>query len=209
MTFKSGLTPVNKIGGPDMGQINPYAIKNGKATAFYSGMLVRVSNGTLDAGTNTDNNLGVLQSVAYIAASDGRPTRTQYLPSGTSSEGGTIDGWDTVNGILAYVYDDPAQEYVIQANTSVFVSAIGRLAQVTAATAGSSYTKRSTARLDISAAGTSAANAAFRIVGCPNFPYNVGYGVSAGQTSEGPLVNTWGINNPFLQVVLVKPLLTL
>ena len=211
MTFKSGLNPVNKIGVADGGQLNVYRVKNGtNSQAFYAGMPVRVStNGFLQVATNTADVLGATVAFGWINPTTERPERTEYLPAGSSTAGGSIDGINltVLNGIAAYVIDDPNQKYVIQANTSIPVTAIGQLAQVSGATGGSSFTKRSTARLDYSAAGTSVTNAMFRITGVPRFEYQVGYGVSAGQTSEGPLTNDWDVANTFVEVVLVKPLL--
>lgn len=207
MTFKSGMTPVSRLGAADSGQVNRYRIKNNNATAFYSGQPVRVSaNGVLQVATNTTNPVGVLGGVSWIDGVSKRITRSLFVPANTSTEGGFIDGLNTVswNGMIAMVYDDPMQNFVIRADLSVPASSLGQLAQVTNATTGSSFSGRSDAELDIAAAGTSDANAMFKIVGVPTFVNQVGYGVSAGSTSQGALENTWDSARTFVQVIFAK-----
>lgn len=208
MTFKTGLNPVNKIGVADPGQLNVYRIKNNSSQAKYAGMPVRLSAGFVKVATNTQDVLGVTQAFGYINPTTLRPERVEYIPAGTSTDNGSIDGINltTLQGMVAYVIDDPNQKYVIQANTSIPNTAAGAFAQVSGATTGSSFTKRSTCRLDYSAAGTSSTNAMFRITGVPRFEYQVGYGVSAGQTSDGPLANDWDVPNTFVEVVFAKSL---
>lgn len=204
--MSGGLQPVNKIGVADGGQVNAYKAKNGLTRNLYAGAPVRVSGGYVkDVTANTQTPLGVFQQGAYID-SNGVPKWSQAILSGTSSNGGSIDGIPTSFGIPVWVYDDPNQEYVIQANASVPASGLGAYAQVSV-TGGSSFTGRSNARLDYSAAGTSLTNAMFRIVGCPNFPNNVGYGVSAGNTPDGSPINQWDVANTYVQVVFAKQLL--
>jgi len=187
---KPGLTPVNKIGGPDPGQINMYKVKNGGTRNLFTGALARTSAGYVkDVTLNTQTPLGVFNGFMFSSPITGQPTWSEYVPSGTSSNGVPLDGGQSGSfGIIAYVLDDPNQEYIIQANASIPASAQGAFAQVSV-TGGSSFSGRSNARLDYSAAGTSAPNAMFKITGCPVFPYNVGFGVSAGDTSDGPPQN--------------------
>lgn len=202
MGFKSGFNRVNKVGGPDTGQINVYKAKNSLTRNLYTGAAVRVSAGYVkDVTVNTATVLGVMDGAQWIDPVTGRPVWSLYVPSGTSSGNGNLDsGLPATFGIAVYVCDDPGQEYVIQANASVPASALGAFAQVSV-TGGSAYSGRSNSRLDYSAAGTSSTNALLRITGCPVFPFNAGYGVSVGQTSDGPVQNQWDVANTWTQVV--------
>jgi len=204
MGFKSGLNAVSKIGVADAGQINLYKVKNGGTRNLYTGALARTSGGFVkDVTTNTQTPLGVFNGFAWVDPVTGRPVWSEYVPSGTSSGNGFVDQPNSF-GITAYVIDDPNQEYVIQANASIPATAAGAFAQVSV-TGGSSYSGRSNARLDYSAAGTSATNAQFKIVGCPYFVNYPGYNVSVGQTSDGAVANQWDVANTWVQVVLARP----
>ena len=208
MGFKAGFNSVNKIGGPDGGQMNAYRAKNGGTLNLYTGGAARVSAGYVKTvTTNTATVLGVFNGFMWNDPLTQRPVWSEYLPSGTPSGNGKLDnGLEGSFGPVAYVLDDPNQEYVIQANASVPSSAQGALAQVSV-TGGSSFSGRSNARLDYSAAGTSSTNALLRITGCPVFPYNAGYGVSVGETSQGPVQNQWDAANTWVQVVFNRTLL--
>jgi len=208
MAWKPGLTPVSRVGAADSGQINNYRIANGTGVPFYSGQLVAVStDGTLCPGTNLNNPVGVFAGAKWIDPVTKRITRSLYVPAGTSSEGGLIDGLNTVkwDGIIAQVYDDPMQSFVVAALASVLPTAQGAYAQVGNNTTGSSYSQRSDAAVSLGT-GTSITNAAFRITGVVTYDNEVGAGVSAGQTSDGDLSNTWQSPLTRIQVIIAKHL---
>lgn len=208
MAWKPGLTPVSRVGAADSGQINNYRIANGTGVPFYAGQLVAVStDGTLCPGTNLNNPVGVLAGAKWIDPVTKRITRSLYVPAGTSSEGGLIDGLNTVkwDGIIAQVYDDPMQSFVVAALASVLPTAQGAYAQIGNNTTGSSYSQRSDAAVSLGT-GTSITNAAFRITGVVTYDNEVGAGVSAGQTSDGDLSNTWQSPLTRIQVIIAKHL---
>jgi len=120
MTFKPGLTPVNRLGAADSGQVNRYRVKNNTPVAYYTGQVVRVSNGFLQPATNTSQPVGVFAGGMWIDPVTKRPTRSLFIPAGTSTEGGLIDGLNTVawGGNIALVYDDPKQQFVVAALAS-------------------------------------------------------------------------------------------
>lgn len=209
MSFKTGLTPVNRLGSTDSGQVNRYRGKNNNAAAFYAGMPVRVSaNGFLQVADDTDNPVGVFAGALWIDGVSKRPVRSLYAPAATSTEGGLIDGLNTVTwgGWIALVNDDPMQTFVIKSDTSIAATAIGAFAQVTLQASGSSFTQRSICEIDIANAGVSNANAMFKIVGIPTYDNQVGSEVSAAPTSDGELTNTWGVQNNQVQVIFAKHL---
>ena len=198
------MNPVNKQGYSDSGQINPYKIKNGGTKNFYAGNIVRVSNGYLKPlEANTQTGVGVFQQAQWISPTTGQPQWGEYLPSGTSSQGGTLDGGLPASfGITAYVYDDPEQIYAIQAATSIPATAVGSYAQVSG-TGGSAYSQRGSEKI-VLGSGTSITNATLRVVGVPVFPYNAGFGVSVGNTSDGDNINQWGSGNGWVLVKIAK-----
>lgn len=203
------MNAVSRQAGYDSGNVNAYSIKSGGTQNLYSGQIVRVSSGYLKAlSTNTQTPVGVFSQALYNDPVTGRPTWAAYIPSGTSSGGeAPLDGVPINSdnpGLVGYVYDDPNAVFVIQANTTVTRSQDGAFAQVSLNTTGSSFSKRANTQLDISAAGTSLTNAVLKVVGCPNFPYTVDYGVSVGQTSDGALINQWGVKNTYVAVTFAR-----
>jgi len=208
MAWKPGLTPVSRVGAADSGQINYYRIANGTGVAFYAGQLVALStDGTLAPATNTTAPVGVLAGAMWIDGVSKRPVRSLYVPAGTSTEGGIIDGLNTVkwDGVIAQVYDDPQQNFVVAALASVLPTAQGSYAQVGNNTTGSSYSGRSNAALSLGT-GTSVTNAAFRIVGVVTYDNQVGAGVSAAPDEDGDLSNTWQSALTKVQVIIAKHL---
>lgn len=208
MTFKKGLTPVNRLGAADSGQVNRYRVKNNTPVAFYAGQVVRVSNGFLQPATNTSNPVGVFGGGMWIDGTSKRPVRSLFIPAGTSTEGGVIDGLNTVtwNGNIALVYDDPKQNYVVAALSSISATALGAFAQLGDNTTGSSYSGRANTAVSLGT-GTSLTNAAFIITGIPTYDNQVGSGgVSVAPTPQGDNQNTWGVELTRVQVILAKHL---
>jgi hypothetical protein len=208
MTFKPGLTPVSRLGAADSGQVNRYRVKNNTPVSFFTGQVVRVSNGFLQPALNTSNPVGVFAGGMWIDPTSKRPVRSLFIPSGTSTEGGLIDGLNTSTwgGNIALVYDDPKQQYVVAALASIFPTAIGAFAQLGDNTTGSSYSGRANTAVSLGT-GTSLTNAAFIITGIPTYDNQVGSaGVSAGQTSSGANQNTWEAATTRVQVILAKHL---
>lgn len=208
MTFKPGLTPVSRLGAADSGQVNRYRVKNNTPVPFYTGQVVRVSNGFLQPATNTSNPVGVFAGGMWIDGTSKRPVRSLFIPSGTSTEGGLIDGLNTSTwgGNIALVYDDPKQQFVVAALASVPATNIGAFAQVGDNLTGSSYSGRSNASVSLGT-GTSLTNAAFIITGIPTYDNQVGAGgVSVAPTPQGANQNTWDVATTRVQVILAKHL---
>jgi len=206
--FKTGLTPISRNGAADSGQVNYYRIKNGGTTTFYAGAPVRVSaNGVLQLASNTTNPVGVFAGGMWIDPTSKRITRSLYVPSGTSTRTGSIDGLYTGTpgwgGVIAQVYDDPAQLFCIPALTSIPASSFGAFAVAGDIASGSSYSQRSNVALSL-ATGTSLANAMFRIIGVATYDNEVGAMVSAAPTPSGDLTNTWGVETTRVNVIFAK-----
>lgn len=94
-----GLLPINLIGGQVFaGSTRQIPIAVNSATAIFYGDVVKLnSDGTLDkdTGTNTATPVGVFLGCTYVDPTFGLTFR-QYYPGTTN-----------INGITAYVLDDP------------------------------------------------------------------------------------------------------
>jgi hypothetical protein len=94
-----GLLPINLIGGQVFaGSTRQIPIAVNSSTAIFYGDVVKLnSDGTLDkdTGTNAATPVGVFLGCTYVDPTFG-PTFRQYYPGTTN-----------INGITAYVLDDP------------------------------------------------------------------------------------------------------
>jgi hypothetical protein len=103
----------------------PYKIAAAYATAIYKYQPVKlVTAGTIEAGAAAEDLLGTLAGVEYTDAEGRRVVNTKWPTGGVS---GATD-------IVAWVWDDPENEFVVQANGSVAQAAIGDQADVVNAT---------------------------------------------------------------------------
>ena len=147
-----------------------YTITSGLATDIFSGDPVKLNdNGTVQLGTSdglrggtvaTINLLGILSGVEYTD-SLGKPTLSNYWPSGTSVLANTT--------VTAWVYDDPETLFDVQftnpSPASSVQPAVGDEADWVNATGGSAQTGLSLASL-----GTGKAGGQFQITG---FSHNI------------------------------------
>lgn len=100
---------------------NPYPIAAAYATQINKGMPVILNtNGTITAGTAAADLLGVFHGVEYTDTT-GRRVVSNYWPSG---------GVTGATNIVAYVNDDPATIYSVQADGSIAATAVGDQADV-------------------------------------------------------------------------------
>lgn len=129
-----------------------YTIATGYATSLFSGdPVVLHTDGVLNIGTATNDILGIFAGCEYIDAT-GKPVTSAYWPASTSA-----------TNIVAYVYDDPAMEFVVQADGTIAATAVGAQADLITGT-GSTATGISTYALNhtVEAGG---AQGQFRILG--------------------------------------------
>lgn len=205
MTFSTGFNRANKVGNNAAnGGLTVYRMQNGVAQALYSGDPVKVSGGYVQLATNTDaasTRIGVVEKFAYIDGTTGKPVESNIWPASTSVGNGVLYGYNMESGGLAFVADDPDELFYVQAQVSIPQSSMGALAMVTAAGTGSSYTKRSLAKVDITGTAVSADNSLVRIMGVVQFDRT---DVSAGTTPGGTYTNKWDSPQTWVVVKLQK-----
>lgn len=153
-----GLMPAKHLSG---GTLRPEAttIASGYGTAIYkNGAVKMLTDGTIGAAAAGDAIIGSFQGCEYTDAT-GIRVEGHYWPAST-----------VATDIVAYVTMDPNIVYLIQADGSVATSKIGEMADITAATAGSTVTGWSATTI---ANGTSTTTAQLQVIGIPVDPDNV------------------------------------
>lgn len=207
MSFSSGFSRATKAGNnPANGGLTIYRMQNGVNQAIYSGDPVKVSGGYIQLATNTDaasTRIGIVEKFVYLDGSTGDIKESMIWAANTSVGNGSVYGYNMIDGGLAFVADDPDELFYVQAQVSIPRSSLGALAMVTAAGTGSSITKRSLAKVDITGTAVSADNSLVRIVGVVDMTREA----SAGATPGGTYVNTWDSPQTWVVVKLQKHLM--
>jgi hypothetical protein len=145
-----GLNPYKGLNvGSAVQQANKYSIDpSGYGTSIYQGDLVIFAGGYINtAAASSANIVGALSHVYYVAT-DGTPTFKNYYPASTTALGS--------GAIEAYIYDDPNQLFVVQADGASAVTCIGRNAD-TDGIGGSTTTGVATRELDSTSINTTQA----------------------------------------------------
>jgi hypothetical protein len=93
------------------------------------------TDGTLNIGTATNDIVGIFAGCEYID-STGKPVVSPYWPAGI-----------TATNIVAWVYDDPAMEFVVQCGGTIAATSVGAQADLITGT-GSTQTGNSTYALN-------------------------------------------------------------
>jgi hypothetical protein len=117
------------------------------------------TDGTIQAAAINDRFIGTFQGVEFTDSDGRRRVSNKWTATTTASN------------IVAYVTLDPTIVYEIQANGSIAVTDIGKQADYTTITAGSTVTGLSALMLD-TATLTDSANAALRIIDVAPGPDN-------------------------------------
>ena len=175
LTGGYGLRPIGKVGGNvNSTAVTQYEIKSDYSTAIYNGgIVIPVSTGTINITDQAVAPLGVMAGVEYVDSTTKKRTFLNYWPgSGNVSV-------DTNFPILASVYDDPFQLFVVAADGTNTSKATAQLdvflnCDMAAVNGGSTDTGMSSDMLDISSAATTN-TLDVRIVGLYNDPANEDY----------------------------------
>lgn len=174
-----GLRPLKKLGqNPNNNGMTEYRIASNNTNAIYEGSpVIPLATGFIDraqaAAGGTVSLLGVFGGCQYVSSTTGETVFSNFWPgSGASS----------TFPVKAFVYDDPAQLFLIA--TSNVVAAADTEAEVRAAIfananfanaqSGVTATGRSTATLDLDTIATTAAHH-LRIMGVHEDPENADF----------------------------------
>ena len=143
-----GLRPYKGAGWP-VQQANKYNINpSSYDTSIFQGDITIFNGGYIERAAASSANIVGVFSHCYYVASDGTPTFKNYYPADTSALGS--------GAIEAYIYDDPNQLFLIQADGASAVTCIGRNAD-TDGIGGSTTTGVATRELDSSTINTTLA----------------------------------------------------
>jgi hypothetical protein len=144
-----GLRPYKGAGWP-VQQANKYNISpsSGYGTSIYQGDIVIFNGGYIETAAVSSPNIVGVFSHTYYVASDGTPTFKNYYPASTTALGS--------GAIEVYIYDDPNQLFLVQADGASAVTCIGRNAD-TDGIGGSTTTGVATRELDSSTIATTLA----------------------------------------------------
>jgi hypothetical protein len=160
-----GLRPTGNLSATGAQKQYGYQIASGYATSIYQGDLVVVYDGYIikyDAATHAAPT-GVFNGCQYNDPTRAnKPTWKNYYPSGTTPTTGLI---------ICEVLDDPSQLFLVQADGAVTQANIGKNADPTASTTGSTTTGVSNGSLGSASIAKTAA-LTFKIVGLYEVPDN-------------------------------------
>ena len=157
-----GLRPMGNLSATGAQKQYGYLIADNQAGAIFQGDLVVVYDGYIikyDATTHAAPT-GVFNGCNYTDPTSGKPTWSNYYPGSVNITSGVI---------TADVLDDPNQLFAIQAAGTITQADIGKNADPTGSTPGSTVTGVSNATL-----GSPAKTAALtmKIVGLSSTPSN-------------------------------------
>ena len=158
-----GLRPVGNLSATGAQKQYGYQIADNQAGAIFQGDLVVVYDGYIikyDPATHTAVT-GVFNGCNYVDPTSGKPTWKNYYPGSVNITSGII---------TAEVLDDPSQLFMIQAAGTPTQADIGKNADPTASTSGSTVTGVSNGTLSSTIAKTAALT--MKIVGLSNTPSN-------------------------------------
>lgn len=137
-----------------------YSILTGYAVNILQSQPVKIgTNGTIQAAAIGDRFIGTFQGVEFTDSDGRRRVSNKWTASLAATD------------IVAYVTLDPSIVYEIQANGAIAVTDIGKQADFTAISAGSTVTGLSALMLD-TATLTDTGNASLRIIGLSPAPDN-------------------------------------
>jgi hypothetical protein len=160
-----GLRPSGNLSATGAQKQYGYQIADNQAGAIYQGDLVVVYDGFIikyDPATHTAVT-GVFNGVQYNDPTRaGKPTWKNYYPGSIDITSGVID---------CEVIDDPAQLFLVQADGAVTQANIGKNADPTASTTGSTTSGVSNGSLSSASIAKTAA-LTFKIVGLYQSPDN-------------------------------------
>tara|TARA_R110002020_G_scaffold161365_16_gene346539 strand:+ start:1763 stop:2344 length:582 start_codon:yes stop_codon:yes gene_type:complete len=158
-----GLQPLRQLGsGYNTTGSSEYNIANTLSVNMFKGDVVTMNNGFIQPiATTTDYIVGVFQGCSYIDPTTKQPTFSSFYTAATSS---------AVGNPKAFVVDDPAATFMVQADASVTIGDIN--SQNFPVTLGAGNTITGISGFGIKAAGRATASKALRPLNVINEPGN-------------------------------------
>jgi len=160
-----GLRPIGNLSATGAQKQYGYQIADNQSGAIFQGDIVVVYDGYIIKYDETTHAAptGVFNGCQYNDPSQaGKPVWRNYYPGSINITTGQID---------CEVLDDPSQLFLVQADGAITQANIGKNADPTAATTGSTTTGISAGTLKSSSIAKTAA-LTFKIVGVSNSPDN-------------------------------------
>lgn len=168
-----GLKPINLAGGaPNSTGTNAYFIKSDASAIYQGSPVIATNDGTIaitgSASGDTYKHIGVFAGCEYVSSVTGKKTWSNYWPG---------SGADTNFDIVAHVYDNPVQRFVISTdatftNEATAKAAIFENTQFNTGTSGSTTTGISSASMDVATLDATNASLPLKIVGIYDDPEN-------------------------------------
>jgi len=157
LTGGYGLRPIGKTGGAaDNSAATAYEISATQTSVIYQGgIVIPTADGTIDIADGAVAPLGVFNGCEYVDSATKKKVWSNYWP------GSNNVSVDTNYPIVAYVFDDPMQLYVVVAdegntNRATALADVFSNASMASLNGGSTNTGRASDMLDISTAATTA-----------------------------------------------------
>ena len=171
-----GLKPINLAGGAaNSTGTNAYFIKSDASAIYQGSPVIATNDGTIaitgSASGDTYKHIGVFAGCEYVSSTTGKKTWSNYWPG---------SGADTNFDIVAHVYDNPTQRFVIATdatftNRATAIAAIFENTQFNTGTSGSTTTGVSSASMDVATVDATDASLPLKIVGLYDDPENSDY----------------------------------
>jgi len=164
-----GLRAVNHIGGtPYAGSTRMFPIASGYAANLYNGSIVSViADGTIvftaavgtAAAAFQAGTVGIFVGCTFTDPNSGNVTFRQNWPTGTVAA-----------DAQAYVVDDPAAVFQVQANGTMAAATLGSCCSIIAQTTSTGNTTSGNSTTAVNSATVSQAADAFKIIGFADAP---------------------------------------
>lgn len=176
-----GMKPINTAGStPATSGTNAYHIKSDASAIFQGSPVIATNDGTVAVSSSASGDtlkfLGVFAGCEYVSSSTGKKVFSNYWPG---------SGADTNFDIIANVYDNPMQRYIVCSDASLTdkataIAAIFESAEFSAesnkgAADGSTTTGISAAQLDVSTVDAADLSHPLKIVGILDDPENADF----------------------------------
>jgi len=172
-----GLKPIDLMGsGANSTGATKYFIKSDASAIYQGSPVIATNDGTIaitgSASGDTYKHIGVFAGCEYVDATTGETRYSNYWPGSGSA--------DTDFDIVAFVYDNPHQRFLIATDATFTNKATARAAifentQFDSGTSGVTATGVSSATMDVATLDATDLSLPLKIVGISDDPANLDY----------------------------------